>query len=526
MRAMLYVDQALDRMATRAKLLFGFLLASLLSGVLGVVALSSLADVNGASASLASQWLPAVGNLARARAAMLEAREFEVKYSTAPDSSYLAEYLDKIKPQQQAVLEQMQAYDQHLAPEPASELRRKFTERWKAYLTVHAKVVALGQQGKLEDAKDISEGAGKSEFDDSLLAIDKLTEESFASSAEVAAHAESTYLASRRVVLGVLVLAVVSAVAMALLLTRNILGQLGGEPKVAARYLQAIADGDLTCSIPLRAGDSHSLMASLDQMQQGLARVVNAVREGSEGVATASSEIAMGNSDLSGRTELQASALQQTAASMDQLGSTVNLNAENARQANQMARQASLVAEKGGSAVGEVVSLMRSINESSRRISDITGVIDGIAFQTNILALNAAVEAARAGEQGRGFAVVAAEVRSLAQRSANAAKEIKSLITTSGEQIESGGIQVDRAGQTMQEVVSSIQQVTTIVHEIAQASAEQSRGVQQVGEAITQMDQATQQNAALVEESAAAAESLRSQAQSLVQSVSVFKTLR
>ncbi|OYU26616.1 MAG: hypothetical protein CFE41_15245 [Burkholderiales bacterium PBB2] len=372
----------------------------------------------------------------------------------------------------------------------------------------------------------MSEGAGKSEFDDSLLAIDKLSEESFASSAEVAAHAENTYVASRRVVLGVLVLALVAAVALALLLTRNILGQLGGEPKVAARYLQAIADGDLTCSIPLRAGDSHSLMASLDQMQQGLARVVNAVREGSEGVATASSEIAMGNSDLSGRTELQASALQQTAASMDQLGSTVNQNAENARQANQMARQASLVAEKGGSAVGEVVSLMRSINESSRRISDITGVIDGIAFQTNILALNAAVEAARAGEQGRGFAVVAAEVRSLAQRSANAAKEIKSLITTSGEQIESGGIQVDRAGQTMQEVVSSIQQVTTIVHEIAQASAEQSRGVQQVGEAITQMDQATQQNAALVEESAAAAESLRSQAQSLVQSVSVFKTLR
>jgi len=264
------------------------------------------------------------------------------------------------------------------------------------------------------------------------------------------------------------------------------------------------------------------LVASLDGMRQALSSVVSTVRHNSDSVATASAQIAMGNQDLSGRTEQQASALQETAASMEQLGSTVKQNADNARQANQLAQGASTVAARGGEVVAQVVDTMKGINDSSKKIADIISVIDGIAFQTNILALNAAVEAARAGEQGRGFAVVAGEVRNLAQRSAEAAKEIKSLITTSVERVEQGSELVDQAGSTMQEIVTSIRRVSDIIGEISAASVEQSSGVAQVGQAVTQMDQATQQNAALVEESAAAAESLKHQAQQLVQAVSVF----
>jgi len=258
-------------------------------------------------------------------------------------------------------------------------------------------------------------------------------------------------------------------------------------------------------------------------MQDSLANVVSHVRQGSMSVATASAQIAQGNLELSGRTEQQASALEQTAASMEQLGSTVRQNAENARQANQLSVQASAVAIKGGDVVAKVVDTIKEINESSTRIGDIIGVIDSIAFQTNILALNAAVEAARAGEQGRGFAVVASEVRSLAQRSAAAAKEIKILITASIERVACGSLLADQAGNTMREVVTAIGRVTDMMGEISSASREQDVGVAQVGEAVTQMDRATQQNSALVEESAAAAESLRDRANELVQAVALFK---
>ncbi|HEX5356728.1 MAG TPA: methyl-accepting chemotaxis protein [Aquabacterium sp.] len=262
---------------------------------------------------------------------------------------------------------------------------------------------------------------------------------------------------------------------------------------------------------------------ALDRMRSEMSHVVSTVRRNSDSVATASSQIAQGNQDLSGRTEQQASSLQQTASSMEELGSTVRQNADNARQANQLAQGASSVAARGGEVVSQVVDTMKGINESSRKIADIITVIDGIAFQTNILALNAAVEAARAGEQGRGFAVVAGEVRNLAQRSAEAAKEIKSLISTSVERVEQGTELVDQAGSTMQEIVASIKRVSDIIGEISAASAEQSSGVASVGDAVNQMDQATQQNAALVEQSAAAAESLKQQAQQLVQAVAVFK---
>ncbi len=306
-------------------------------------------------------------------------------------------------------------------------------------------------------------------------------------------------------------------------ITRSLLKQLGGEPGEAAEIAQEVSQGDFTRTVPLGAGDTTSLMARLSAMQGNLAQVVTTVRQGSEGVATASAEIAEGNNDLSARTEQQASALEETAASMEELGATVRQNADSAKQANQLAQRASTIAVQGGNVVGQVVETMKGINDSSRKISDIISVIDGIAFQTNILALNAAVEAARAGEQGRGFAVVASEVRSLAGRSADAAKEIKMLINASVERVEHGTTLVDQAGVTMAEVVSSIKRVTDLMGEISAASNEQALGVSQVGEAVTQMDQTTQQNAALVEEMAAAASSLKSQANELVQAVAFFK---
>ncbi len=292
----------------------------------------------------------------------------------------------------------------------------------------------------------------------------------------------------------------------------------------ALEVAQAVAKGDMSHPIHLDGKDEVSqVLRALSDMQLSLSNVVTSVRQGSESVATASSQIAQANHDLSARTETQASALEQTAASMEQLGATVRQNADNAAQANQLALAASATAVHGGEVVSQVVDTMKHINDSSNRIFDIIGVIDGIAFQTNILALNAAVEAARAGEQGRGFAVVASEVRSLAGRSAAAAKEIKGLIGASVERVEQGSVLVNKAGQTMGEVVDSIVRVTEIMGQINGASREQALGVSQVGEAVTQMDQVTQQNAALVEEMAAAASSLKAQAQELVSTVAVFQ---
>lgn len=315
----------------------------------------------------------------------------------------------------------------------------------------------------------------------------------------------------------------IGATGLAWRVSRSITSQLGGEPADAVATAKAITAGDLSTRFVVRAGRGNSLMDALNEMQASLVEVVGRVRLASDSVSQASKEIADGNQDLSARTEQQASALQQTAASMEELGTTVKQTAENASQANQLAAQASQVATNGGEVVQGVVQTMRDISDSSRRIGDIIGVIDSIAFQTNILALNAAVEAARAGEQGRGFAVVASEVRSLAQRSADAAREIKTLISASVERVEQGSQLVDRAGTTMNDVVSAIQRVASIMGEISASTQEQHAGVDQVCQAVSQMDRTTQQNSALVEQSSAAAEALNAQAQQLVGAVSVFK---
>ncbi|HEX8615437.1 MAG TPA: methyl-accepting chemotaxis protein [Telluria sp.] len=305
-------------------------------------------------------------------------------------------------------------------------------------------------------------------------------------------------------------------------ISRGLLRQLGGQPDYAANVVASIAAGNLAVEIETVNGDRSSLLFAMKGMRDSLVDIVAQVRTGTATITTASSEIAAGNLDLSARTESQAGTLEETASSMEELTSTVRQNADNARQANALALSASEVAVKGGAVVSQVVDTMASINESSKKIVDIIGVIDSIAFQTNILALNAAVEAARAGEQGRGFAVVASEVRNLAQRSAAAAQEIKTLIGNSVERVDAGARLVDEAGSTMQEIVSSVKRVTDIMAEISLASQEQTAGIEQVNQAIGQMDQATQQNAALVEQAAAAASSLNDEAASLTQVVGVF----
>ncbi|WP_425259277.1 methyl-accepting chemotaxis protein [Rubrivivax sp. RP6-9] len=334
---------------------------------------------------------------------------------------------------------------------------------------------------------------------------------------------DTTVQTTKHLQWAMLALAAACLSGLGMYIRRAVWSAVGGEPADVAAIARAVARGNLSVQVPVAAGDSTSIMATMAQMRQSLAGIVMQVRSSSDSIATGASDIARGNNDLSARTEQQASALEETSASAEQLQATVRQTSDNAHQASRLARDATDVAVQGGEVVARVVETMKSINDSSKKIADIIGVIDGIAFQTNILALNAAVEAARAGEQGRGFAVVASEVRSLAGRSAKAAREIKSLISASVAGVEQGTVLADQAGATMTEVVGAIQRATRIMGDISNVSTEQSAGVAQVGQAIGQMDQVTQQNAALVEQSAVASESLRAQAQQLVQTMAIFK---
>jgi len=386
----------------------------------------------------------------------------------------------------------------------------------KAFKEAIGQVLAFNSEGA---AKVIS-GRIDPLNQQTLALINKLVDMQQAAARDVM---DSSVTADRSLMMMLFLLgavAVAIGVACAVVITRSITVPLSGAVEVA----QKVAAGELTSQVHVEGKDETSeLLQALKDMNDSLAKTVGDVRSGTDLISTASQEIASGNADLSARTESQASSLEETASSMEELTSTVKQNADNARQANQLAVTASSVAEKGGTVVAQVVETMGSIKASSSKIVDIIGVIDGIAFQTNILALNAAVEAARAGEQGRGFAVVASEVRNLAQRSAGAAKEIKELIGDSVDKVDAGSKLVDEAGQTMGLIVTSIRQVADIMGEITAATQEQSNGIEEVNQAITQMDEMTQQNAALVEEAAAAAESMQEQAEMLAQAVSIFK---
>jgi len=392
----------------------------------------------------------------------------------------------------------------------------------QAYSPIAVAIVKLAVDGKRDEAIAKMNDECRPQLAALIKASDAYQSSTASQEEGQVAEVAQAYADQRKLLILACLLAVGAAGLAGYLIVRSLTRALGAEPAQLGAAAQRVAGGELSSLPGGEDAPAGSVLASLSAMQSSLSSIVGEVRGASESIATGSAEIAMGNADLSQRTEEQASALQQTAATMDQLGTTVRNNADSAKHANQLATGASEVAMKGGDVVSRVVGTMKGINDSSKRIADIIGVIDGIAFQTNILALNAAVEAARAGEQGRGFAVVASEVRSLAQRSAAAAKEIKGLINNSVEQVEHGSALVDEAGRTMEEIVGAIRRVSDIVAEISAASGEQSSGVSQVGQAISQMDQVTQQNAALVEESAAAAESLRQQAQRLVSSVSVF----
>ena len=386
-----------------------------------------------------------------------------------------------------------------------------------------SKVVALMQAGDRAGAETLLWAEAKPQYEQWLAAANKLIdyeEARIIANSQLANKDASQFTG---VMLSITLLAVLISVAVTVLVSRSISRELGAEPSEVRAVVQAIQQGDLTVPVQVKAGDSASVMVAVRDMQKRFHELVSAVRDNVDQLRATSNEISTGNQNLGQRTEQAASSLEQTAASMEELTATVRQSADSARQANQLATTAAGTATKGGEVMQQVVSTMQDIHQSSQKIADIIGVIDGIAFQTNILALNAAVEAARAGEQGRGFAVVATEVRSLAQRSAEAAKEIKSLIQTSVEKVGSGAELVGNAGETMNEIVRGVQRVNDIIGEISSAAAEQSDGISQVNVAVSQLDHMTQQNGALVGESTAAADNLRNQAQRLAELIAVFK---
>ena len=503
------------------KLTTVFLIIVALTIALGVFALRDIRAVNANVEDIATNWFPSIKTLGQMDGVINKIRRAEARMVLANDARVTDAQVERIAAAKMKLAELRKTYEAMLTPQE-QEIYGQFKQHQEAYFAADEKLIAAikaGDAGRA-DALATFNTLGLDALNALLADVEKLAQINEKGADDAFAASQNTYGKARVGVVVALLVVSLSSLGLGMVVTRAIVRPLGSALQVANH----IANGNLTVAVHVEGRDEVAqLVQALDAMRLSLATVVGHVRDNAEGVATASAEIAQGNQDLSARTENQASALEETAASMEELSSTVTQNADSARQAKQLAANASVVASQGGEVVGQVVETMKGINASSRKIADIISVIDGIAFQTNILALNAAVEAARAGEQGRGFAVVATEVRSLASRSADAAKEIKTLIHASVERVEQGTLLVDQAGVTMHEVVSAIQRVTDLVSEISAASTEQSMGVSQVGEAVSQMDQVTQQNAALVEQMAAAASSLRAQSSELVQIVSVFQ---
>nr|WP_272901282.1 methyl-accepting chemotaxis protein [Herbaspirillum frisingense] len=489
----------------------------------GVFALTQLARVNDAAEDIATNWLPSIREASAIETHLARMRSFDLQHLIANDETARKAAEEGAAAQLDSLRRAMDRYATMLSEPEEKEFYPQIAKDIEIIASEHTKLIQMVAANRREDATAMFWGPFTSSYLDALKKLDVLISVNDKGSENSHGTAIQTYQFSLYSISAL----VFACAALSMLLAAWI-ARLVSRPLVAAvKVARQVAAGDLTATIVVQSKDeTGELMDSLRTMNTNLHSIVSQVRTSVETISTASSEIAAGNLDLSNRTEQQASSLEETASSMEELTSTVKQNADNARQANQLAVAAVNVAGDGGQVVSEVVQTMTGIEESSRKVSEIIGLIDGIAFQTNILALNAAVEAARAGEQGRGFAVVASEVRTLAQRSASAAKDIKSLIDESMSQVSEGSLLVERAGATISEVVSSVQRVTDVVAEISNASQEQSAGIDQIGLAIGHIDEVTQQNAALVEQAAAAARSLEEQAGQLSELVSAFRLVK
>ncbi|WP_377701877.1 methyl-accepting chemotaxis protein [Pseudoduganella sp. UC29_71] len=506
------------RIATKLIVSFGAVM--LLTLILGLSAITAMGGINKATEDLAQERMPSVQAVMAIRIDIGDFRRWQLLHILSSEDKWYDTYDKRLGEAQAAFQADSERY-QKLISSPEEKARYDaFLAQWQQFVADNPKLLEMSRKGLKDEARTLATGPMAQTVTALNEQLNKLVKLNVEGGAASSAAAAATYHSARTTIVALLAATVVLGMLLATWVARIVARPLQDAVSVARQ----VAGGDLTRQIEVTSTcETGQLMGALKDMTGSLQALVAQVRSGTDTIATASGQIASGNQDLSSRTEQQASSLEETASSMEELTSTVKQNADNARQANQLAQSASGIAVRGGDVVGQVVGTMASINESSRKIVDIIAVIDGIAFQTNILALNAAVEAARAGEQGRGFAVVASEVRNLAQRSAAAAKDIKTLIGDSVEKVDAGSRLVDQAGATMEEIVASIARVTDIMSEITAASQEQSSGIEQVNTAIVQMDQVTQQNAALVEEAAAAAEAMMDQAAHLSQVVSAFK---
>ncbi len=509
------------KIGTRLALGFGALLALLLG--LGLFGIFQIREINHHADQLGSNWLPSVRTIGDLRAVLNSGRRASLRriLEATPEGRQRQFSLQKSIMDEQ-LPKVLASYEKMISSPEEQKLYDIFRAQLDNYRVLERRLVTVLDEGggSTIAASALATGDSAKLFADLTETLAQLVKLNEDGGAAAAAAASAGYDRAILVFSVLIAFSLFCGMALAVVVTRSITQPLATGVSVAS----AVAQGDLTSSFHIQGRDEPAaLLQALQHMNGQLVSMVGQVRDSSESIATGAAEIAMGNADLSQRTEQQASSLEETAASMEELSSTVKTNSDTAREANQLAARATQAAEQGGTIVGSVVETMQAIAASSNRIADITSVIDSIAFQTNILALNAAVEAARAGDQGRGFAVVASEVRTLAQRSSQAAKEIKDLITDSVAKVGNGSQLVGEAGRSMDDIVAQVRQVGTLISEIANASAEQSSGIGQVGEAVNHLDQVTQQNAALVEQSAAAAASLRSQSEQLNTLVAVFK---
>ena len=506
------------KIGQRLGLAFGVMLAITLA--LGAYAAVQLGRVNQTSTDMDENWMPSVATTGALNTAIGDFRAAELQHVLSTDAAQ-SQMLEKTMSRvSELIAKKSQAFESLISDPDKQEIWDRFKQRWAGYLELHKQVLQLSSGSDGEQAQILALGQSEMRFAVASDILDHLVALNIQGGKDASHQADLLYSTALKWLMAAIAMALTGGLLAAVSITRSITRPIVRAVEVA----ETVANGDLTSVIDDAGHDEVAqLLKALKAMNESLARTVGQVRAGADSIATGSNQIAIGNNDLSQRTEEQASNLEQTAASMEELTSTVRQNADTARQASQLAQSASEAAASGGQVVARVVTTIQDIADSSRKISDIIGVIDGIAFQTNILARNAAVEAARAGEQGRGFAVVAGEVRSLAQRSAEAAKQIKGLIGASVEKVEAGTHLADSAGQGMGDIVAQVKRVNDLIAEISAASAEQTQGISQVGDALGLLDQVTQQNAALVEESAAAADSLKEQAARLAQVVQAFR---